>query len=116
MSLKLIDVHKRTERDVARFENGLALAVDDRVVGVDGGVDILLHYIPYRQFCGKKLNEVVVGAQPVRVVCAHAVIGLDYDGIADLVYELFACPGRIGKAVARRLYARFGIEWLHLRL
>ena len=82
------NIHNGDGGNVARLKDGVALGVDNGVVGVDLGVDKLLHNVGHVGVSGlQKLVQLLDVRQLVGVGGPHAVVGLDHHRPAHLLDE-----------------------------
>ena len=110
-------VHDGVGGHVAGLEDGVAVGVDDGVVAVDLGGDELLHDIGHMGFLGvDEIAQILIGLELVGAGCAHAVVGLDDDGVAHDVDELLALIEIVHDVVAGGLDAHGLVVGLHLGL
>ena len=111
--VRVDDIHDGLRRDVAAFKQRFALGVDDGVIGAHMAVDELLHNVDIIVLGVDKELQLVVVLQPVGVVRAHAVVGLDNDGVADLVSKLACVVKAAHQMIARGLDTRLGVVGFH---
>ena len=111
------DVHNGHGGDVARFKHGLALGVDDGVVGVDLGVDKFLHDIGHPGAAlAQEAAQILLALQLVGVRGAYAVVRLHHHRPAHLLDKGHAAVEVVHHTPAAGGDARLGVVVLHLGL
>ena len=96
-------IHEIDDRHVAGLKQGNARAVDDGVIGVDRGSDVLLHDIDGIVLDPEEVLQLTVVLQPVGPRCSYAVVRLHDDRIAD-----FLNKGLAGLDIVHHMEPRHG--------
>ena len=109
--------HQVGEGDIAGFEDGVTVGVDDGIIGVHLCVDELFHDIGNFLIVSiDEVHQIFIAAELIGGSSAHAVIRLHHHGIADLVQKCAAAVQIVHHVIAGHGDARLFVISFHLGL
>ena len=108
-------VHEGPRRHISRLKQGIALGVDDGVVGIHLAVDVLLHDVGcIRPLLREKALHLAVVGDPEGVGGPHPVVRLCHHRVSHLVGEVQALLQGVHHVVAGGGNPRLLIVFFHL--